>query len=118
MRRAAVLSRRSPLLTGLIGLCLVVLAGLPAAASRHAEARAGAAVVSATADLAVAARITPHHLSRVPRLADRELPSGSTLGAVAIVAFLLAVRGRREVVGRTPRPALLRAAGRGPPVTS
>ncbi|MDT7536817.1 MAG: hypothetical protein QOI82_402 [Actinomycetota bacterium] len=119
MRRAADVSRRSPLLTALLGLCLIVLAGLPTAATRHVEARAGDAVVAAVTDLAVAARSTPqHHLSRTHRALDRQLPSGSALPIAALVAFLLAVQGRRDAVGVIPRPHLLRASGRGPPVTS
>jgi hypothetical protein len=112
-------SRRSPLLTGVVGLCLIVVAGLPAAAGRHVATGTRDAVVAAVADVAVAARTGPDRLATAHRSGPaHHAPPSAALPAV-LVAFLLAARARRDrVVGTTPRIQLLRAAGRGPPVTS
>jgi enoyl-CoA hydratase/carnithine racemase len=120
MGRAANVSRRSPLLTGLVGLCLIVLAGLPATATRHTALGAADAVVAAIADVDAAARTVPERLAPAHRSGlDRHLPASAALPAAAVLAFLLAARGRRDdTVSTTPRPQLLRAAGRGPPVIS
>jgi hypothetical protein len=113
-------SRRSRLTTGALGLCLVVLAGLPAAGARHAGRDAGEVAVAAVADVAVAARAASDRLSPAHRSAQhRQLPATGSLPAAVLVALLLVHRVRRNAgVGSAVRPALLRAAGRGPPVLS
>ena len=120
MTRRVEAGHRSPLLAALIGLCLVVLAGLPATAARHAAAGSRDAVVAAVADVAVTARTVSDRLSPAHRSAQhRHIPANGSLPAAVLVALLLAHRVRRNSsISTAVRPALLLAAGRGPPALS
>ena len=113
-------TRASRLLAAVIALGLLALAGLPAAAGRHATTTHRTAIVAAVGDAAVVVRTAPQRLTAAHRLTVDHVgtPSG-TLPAAVLLAFLLAlrvVRSRATKAAGQPLPRL--AAGRGPPVTS